>query len=241
MKTIAPLCFVYSLMVASASAGDTVFTNLTNDRVFLARMAYSDGSSSQPVGDYSLPVESPAGWRIHGWFRLDPGSSLRLRPGNYYVEKNRRQVTWSKLDWSSGLIPKNRRAFDDFLRAGSQNQDVNKLKNRGFVPVRFQKFRAQRYTISGDAYRIVNKTFNFNQQSRSAHPFHKWFKVPGKVVTYRIQSDERYASNIKWYVKNGREVVLSGVVEGKQHRPFGPREPGFYRGKVKVLYTLRRT
>ncbi len=219
------------------------FINLSDENVYLARWTYTPYSSNSG----GLTVITPAGWNFTGWYSVPPGTSREFEAGDYYVEGSRRgPITWSNLSTSWGLIKDGGEKFSAFLpkyedRAGtSQNDKLRELLRTGHREVDYQTFGDANWKISGNAYRLRNTSFNFNFSSRAPTLQSQSFQVPGQAAFVHITSSKHWgATNIRWRT-DGKYAFVRLWTEGAQKRPFGPREPGYYRGRVKVYYIQPR-
>src|SRR5690606_35247846 len=91
------------------------------------------------------------------------------------------------------------------------------------------------YVIPGNSYVLRNEEFSFDMSSRAVQTYSKDFHVPGHVAYWDI-SAHSWQAKPNWS-NAGNHVKLWAVMQGSQTRPFGPREPGYYRGSVRVYYT----
>jgi len=239
LRTLTFRISVVTLLLAWGTTADaqTRFVNLSDRDVFLARYSYQGYQSSISAGEYNLPAEVPEGWDFSGWQKIEPGGTHETSPGAYYVEDRNGPRTWGGLDKSPGFVTNER--FNVFVSKNGWSQRERDLLRKGFRKVQFQSFRDGTYTISGDAYVVREREFSFDTTSRSVDFIIKDFDVPGRVSDFKVNADSKWAKGISWR-RGDRRVSLTGSVEGRQVRPFGPREPGYYRGRVTVYYTVRR-
>lgn len=232
-----------ALMIAAglllgALASDAVavvrWINLSTDNVYVARYRYNSGSSSSGGEGYRLPVVTPASWTFEGWWKIEPGDTRTMNAGHYYLEKNGNRISWKNLDNSSGFVKSGK--FEGSVVKGEWSEGARALKRKGFKEVQFQDFTDGNYTISGDGYSLWEKTFSFDYSSRAKKHQSASFKVPGEVAYYYVKDSSRWASPL-W--DNGdRHVLLKVNIQGYQRKPFGAREPGYYRGTLTVKYVV---
>ena len=103
----------------------------------------------------------------------------------------------------------------------------------------FQFMEDTVYFVTGNAYRMDQKKFPYNQGSRDRETHHQNFQVPGRIVHFTVDGEERWATNPIWK-SNGNVLTLTVTTEGHSSgNPFEGRERGFYTGKVTVFYTLK--
>jgi hypothetical protein len=226
------VCLLSSAVMQVASAGQAVLVNLTDKTAYVARMTHERGSGDRPDG-----------WRFVGWQHVKPGEVRKFRPGYYFVKGRNKQFLFRGSETKTGLV-RHGDGFERFVAEGD-NATFRKLYQKGgYTKVTFQHLKAGVHEISvgkDDAYRIsFRKGFRFDFKSLSPkfHPLKTW-SFDGNVVAVYPDVQSRWAKGFEWIVK-GRKVSVFGFTEGKQVRPFGPREPGYYRGTVKVEYVARR-
>ena len=151
--------------------------------------------------------------------------------------RGRRQITWS-LDDSPGLVKHGER-FSEKVGKQTERADFNRFINTGFKQVPFEHFNKGNYWYTGNsAYRIVRKKFTVNISSRSVKFLNETYPVNGRVVDIYYNYNSRGGSSIR-FSRGERSARLTGSIEGAQHRPFGPREPGYVKGTLTVEYTVR--
>lgn len=223
---------------ARGESSRTVFINLSDNTVHLARRSYASarsGISEAPGNTSGLAWFDAPGWRQSGWSEIRPGETLVVAPGNYLLRKRGRDLTWNGLDRMSGWAKPNRFELGP---TKTENKTAQEIQQLGYERVHYQTFPAGVYRISGEAYRLERKSFNFNFRGLGVKFIVEAFRVPGRVAYYDHDAESRWAKSISW--RQGESVVqLNGSVEGRQVRLFGPREPGYYRGNVTVYYTVR--
>lgn len=229
------LAGLFLLAFASNNVSATTITNLSSDQVSVAvyrHQAYSSNSGG-------LAVVTPEGFVFTGWYNLAPGETLNQGAGWKYVERNGRAVTWSSLDTSTGII-RNGQRFSELLSRSNFSADLAKAVDRGFERTEFMKFTDGHFNITGDnAYEIITKTFQFDDESRSIKFIGNQFRVDGHIVDYSVSANNHRAS-ISWSANEKNGVVsYSGSIEGKQSTPFAARDKAYYSGSVKVRYTRR--
>ena len=112
------LGMIASSFGASQSHADVRFVNLSNKTVYIAKYTHQPYRSSISAGEYNLPAEQPEGWTFSGWWKVYPGQSKKFKPGNYYVEKENRLVSWSGTNRSVGkqVTYDSREIFGPFRR-----------------------------------------------------------------------------------------------------------------------------
>lgn len=244
---ILAVSFLFTPKISQAASKDAIFVNLSDTTVWIARYTfqrYRPARSSIPAGDYNLPAaqpEQPAGWRFEGWWTLRPGDAKTFSVGEggwFYLENSRNPVTWSGRKKSPGYV-RNPKAFNTFISKSGWSTETRRLVRQGYRKVNFQYFTAGRWTVSGSAYRVVRKEFSFRIRSRDPKYKTLYFRVPGHVVDYAYSARKWRAENVSWY-KQDTSIKLMAYVSGKQKRIGGPREPGYYQGKLTVYYTVRR-
>lgn len=222
--------FATALAVLAAWAGPATaavrFVNLSGDTVYLARYVYEPANSYQ--GD---------GWYFEGWWSIAPGTHLRRPPGNYYLKGGRGEaLTWSGKSTSVGFVTTSR--FNTFVDKYDWANRERSLLGSGYKKVNFMAFDDGLYTIRGSAYRLEKRVFDFKFSSRDYKVHTKTFSVPGRALYFDYSATKKWAGPT-WGWKNGAPH-LAVHTHGEQVRPFGPREPGYYKGKVTVYFTVRR-
>ncbi len=93
-----------SAITVATCAADSVmaglsFRNNTSETIYLCLANRVSGSTSTSVGAYSLPAESPSGWRIDGWYRIRPGQTRTIMRGDldsryFYYYAHSRSKRW---------------------------------------------------------------------------------------------------------------------------------------------------
>jgi len=259
MVTIAVSLIFTFTPPASAADDRTIFVNLSDTTAYLAIYEYQPyrpyrSSLGGGGGGYSLPAIQPEqqeGWSFKGWYSIAPGefrSYHTSRSRAYYIKRNGRQITWSDKTEVGGYIL-NGSAFGIFWERSTSNiYDIgqgSQLSRRssgiqGLERVTFQKFGAGHFTISGNAYRLTNQTFNYDIQSREGKYFTRNFDIPGsvRVMDFSYSATSRWAENASWSIPSRSRVSLTVYVSGRQQRPGAGRTPGYYRGWVKVHYIV---
>ena len=212
------------------------FINLSDQAVFVAQYEHQPyvPASAEFFHETS---GSPEGWNFHGWSKVEPGSAFERSPGNLYVERGGDPLTWNGLSKSPGFVRNDK--FRQFVPKVGWNEKARELLNSGYRKVEFQKFDNGNYTISGNAYRLSEKSFDFDFSSHKATPHHQQFPVTGQVA-YIEHSGEQWGANaITWGHRGEHATVMLNTV-GEKKRIGSGREPGYYRGKVTVHYIERQ-
>ncbi len=239
--------FIAMPSTGEAASSDAIFVNLSDSTVWIARytyLQYRAARSSIKAGDYNLPAaqpEQPEGWQFEGWWAMNPGESKTFSVGQggwFYLENSRNPLIWSNRKKSPGYV-RNPKAFNTFISKAGWSTESRGLVHQGYKKVDFQYFTPGQWTISGNAYRVVQKEFPFSIRSRDPKYDTVYFNVPGQVVDYAYNSKSWRAENVEWRKESSR-IRLMAYVSGKQKRVGGPREPGYYSGKVTVYYTIRK-
>ncbi len=228
--------FLFSLFLTTASYGATI-VNLSSSNVYVAT-AYWDNYSSSSGGFMAV---TNAGWNFTGWYTVKPGDSFTSKSDGFYVETNGRPLTWNNVDTFSGLV-RNGSKFSIKVNKNTASQDVQKYKSKGFKKVKYMKFKDQRYIVTGDAYRLENKTVKFNFKTRDHYGLvSKKIHPGGKIANYYVDAKSYFAKDINWeYMSDRRGLRLTGTVQGPgQQKLFGPRVEAYYKGSVKIYYTVR--
>jgi hypothetical protein len=223
--------FTLAMLVLSATAsGEVKIVNLSHRPVGLASYTYRPYSSQPDV--------TAAGWTFEGWYAIQPGEAFRGPDGSYYARSGNEAITFNNVAFSDGIAKPGR--FRQFLSKNNFNNELRQAVDRlGYRKVRYMSLKGN-YKINGEAYRIESRPFNFSKESRSTDFILETFRVPGYPIDYSYTADQRGASRISWKIApNLNAVTLTGNVKGEQRRPFGPREPGYYKGRVTVYYTVR--
>lgn len=231
LSLVALVALVAVAGVADRVSAQTRFVNLSRDQVHIAKYSFIPYSSRS--GD--LTVVQPAGWAFSGWYTVKPGESIKLSGSHFHVRNKTGRINWKDLKESDGFIKRGSK-FNAFVGKGTWNQDASRLLRNGYTKVKFQTFGKGPYKIGRD-YRVVSRKFTYDLSSRSIKFHMKKFEVPGKVVDFKYNATKR-GSSMSW-TQGKTAVSLTGSTEGAQHRPFGPREPGYYKGSVTVYYTVR--
>lgn len=223
--------FFATAILASLSSGAqaTTFINLSDKTVYLARADYEPYSSQPDV--------TPARYSFRGWNRVAPGAVVRVSQGWMYVKNSRGQgLSWPKLNKMTGVI-KNGRFNNAYVAKRDSRRDLDRLVRQGYRKATYQYFGNGTYTISGSAFRIVKREYNFSHESRSLKFLSQRYRPGGAVAGYSIRYSDNKWANVKWGIQNdGLGVYYGGSIEGKQVRTFGPREPAKFKGKVIVHY-----
>jgi hypothetical protein len=196
-------------------------------------------------GDLSVAWWYPDGSSVitQGWHRIKPGTAWLAPLGRFYHVRNSKGgvVKWTAYP-SGGSVVNPRSAF---RVKTSSSAEVNALiKNSGFERAVFDRFPNGFFPIhghDGDYYRLAKKVIPFDCHSHSWTPTLQDFPVPGTMVDFGVSDEEQWGADaIKWGMAE-KNVRLYCTTEGKQKRPFGPREEGYYRGKLTVWYLVPNT
>lgn len=258
-----PLLFVSLLLLsllatltfatdAAAAAYPVSFTNLTGKRVFIAVATIDPGCYSCGA----LKFVRPPSATINGWYYLEPGKTRRFPAGYFHLThqtSDQNRFTWSGFDDQTLLIhPYNgmRNAVADLFRErnGSLRLDHSTysrtsqlVRDEGYREATFEKVDSGTLTISGGnpTYKIVSRTFDFDFGSHSSKTHYRCFTVPGYVMSTARQVNQRWTTGLIWD-ELSESACVTVITEGRQVRPFGPREKSYYTGWVKVYYTVPR-
>jgi hypothetical protein len=203
--------------------------NVSDTTTFIARYTYSPARSEPDV--------QGEGWRFSGWTRVEPGTCWEGEPGHYYLKNRAGPISPKNLKASSGFVTDAK--FDELVLKDEWNQRRTKLLASGYQEVEFHEFPDGAHNLPGNAYRVREKAFPFDFSSRAPQSHNQDFQVAGRVAYVIPSSEEWGASDVLWGHKDERAYVTL-VTEGQQKKPFGPREPGYYRGKVTVFYIEKK-
>ena len=227
--------FVTMLLALSSTAYSTTVTNLSSDKVSIAKFVY------QPYSQNDLGIISLEGFTFIGWYNLDPGETHDTSPGWMYVRRGGDDVTWAGVDTAQGIV-KYGSKFSEFLTKSNYQKELRNALDNGFEKVEFMKLEDGQYNINGDReYEIApTKVFNFDDESRSIKFVKGHFKVPGQIIDYKISAND-HGANINWKEdRKGGVMSYTGSIEGKQSTPFGSRDKGYYSGSITIRYTRKR-
>ncbi|GAB4141964.1 MAG: hypothetical protein Tsb009_12020 [Planctomycetaceae bacterium] len=219
-------CFS-SLKTASA----TTFINLSNRTVYVAQASYEPYSSRPDV--------TPARYFLRGWYAVRSGDVVNLPTTWMYVkDSNGRALTWRNLRTIPGMVKRGK--FSAYLSKNPSRTEIRMLRDRGFKTVRFMGFGNGTYTIRGTAHRIRTVNYRFSHESRSLKFINKSFRPGGKIAGYSVSYSSNKWANVRWGIQNdGQGVYYGGSIQGKQVRPFGPREKAKFIGTVTIRYLTR--
>jgi hypothetical protein len=222
------------IVLTLPATAQTVFVNLRDSNVYVARQT-TQNYSSRTGPDLTGVI--PEAIIYSGWKKLEPGESLSVPPGKYFLRSGGTPLSWPNLARSRGYVRK--QEFNESIppRGDARAAAEKKLASRGFERVDFLDFKASVYR-TGDDYRIVEKKFPVDFSSRSVQFLNERFHVPGRVAWHTRNIETRWTRDIS-FTEQSNYVWLGGSLEGKQVRPFGPREPAYVRGSITVHYTER--
>lgn len=215
-----------------STSAQTVFVNCSDTNVFVARETY--GVFSSRTGP-DLTAVIPETVTYSGWTKIEPGASLSVKPGRYFLRSGGKPLSWPSLKRSVGYVQKEQFREELPPRGQLRVAAERKLAGRGFERVEFLEFKASVYKTGSD-FRIVEKKFPVDFSSRSAQFLNERFHVPGRVAWHTRSIETKWARDIE-FSEQSDYVWLGGSIEGKQARPFGPREPGYVRGSLTIHYT----
>jgi len=233
-----------------AAGEDVVLVNLTNSNVFVHRVRFSNGSSSTSVGNnYTLPAETPAGWSIENYLTLYPGGVAKVDVGSYLLRHRDSVIQIPGLQSEQWFAPRDvmlsgaNSGWPAFVSFENRFQDLNQIqRNTNLIPASYQAFKKGLYEIrrSGhDAFFVSQTHQDVEFSGRDRKFIDRSYPIPGQVIDLREEIDSWGAEKFRWTIENkvsDARVRVSGFVEGRQTRPFGPREAGYYRGRVIVRY-----
>jgi len=247
------------LMVTTVLAGDAAaatnpvrFTNLTNQRVYIAKATYDPGCMSCGA----LKFAKNPSVTLNGWYYLEPGKT-RTFPAGYYHLTHRTDLDgnfgWSGFPDQTLLIhPTNgfRDKRADLVEQpdGSLRLDFsrhtnasNLVKYEGFKTATYEKIDQGHLSISGSkaSYKISSKTFNYDFQSHGSQTHKSCYQVSGNVAGFRWDANQRWVTGLIWDELSD-EVCITVITEGRQTKAFGPREKSYFTGWLEVFYTVPR-
>lgn len=234
---------------AYAAPGETVVINLDSRDIYLAYGLYKEGSSR--AGDLTVMV--PPTIRDSGWFKVQPGQSMRL-PGNawVYVAQNGDRIRWSNKVETTGIVMQGSAfprtcstcfeyvQYDDYRMPPTPNQsDLTRLSGLGYVQRTYQQLPAGRYIFTGNrTYRLLSQSFSFDFGSRDYQWHDKCWSVSGTVVDYTFSAQRKHGPSDIWSVRNG-QLCLQVSTKGNQPYPGAARDRGYFRGSGTIYFTSR--
>ena len=233
-----PIVFilVFSLLMLSAiglvTADYLVYNGSKTQDAYVAYAYWEPGASSIGSG-YRLMMIQPSGWRVQGWYKVEPGSFENLtvpdgtkevylrieRDGQVALPGNLRDNTEFGFLTVPQTVPQN--AFS-VLQANRKVEKIYKGKEDNLVYTQgYYKYPNEGTYVLRGPLKYGVKTINFHVGGRrilggGVRDWQKSFSLPGKILYWRITDAHSHGygfAQIRSAVPNDRNITVYGRIE----------------------------